>query len=75
VNGGAATISFAALCIATLKHSFRDGTPGIRYTDEGRSFTSKRFTGALHGRDVGDSMDERGLAMDTVSVEGLLAGP
>lgn len=62
----------ADFCMEALEEaSARFGRPEIFNTDQGRQFTSPRFTDVLRDARVRISMDGRGRRMDNVFIERL----
>ncbi len=58
-------------CVEALQRALRRGRPEIFNSDQGSQFTSEKFTGELHAREIAISMDGRGRCMDNIFIERL----
>ena len=59
-------------CLNNLKHALKINTPEIHNSDQGRHFTSSRYTGILEAEEtIKISMDGRGRCMDNIFTERL----
>jgi putative transposase len=58
-------------CVEALCEALDQRHPEVFNSDQGRQFTSRRFTGLLEAAGVSISMDGRGRALDNVFVERL----
>lgn len=58
-------------CLEAIEKALRLGKPGIFNTDQGSQFTSREFTGLLHGAGIRISMDGRGRVFDNIFIERL----
>lgn len=56
-------------CIDALEEAFKFGVPDIFNSDQGSQFTSSKFTGRLHEKNIQISMDGRGRAHDNIFIE------